>query len=368
RQQVLEWFLNSVFLGRSAFGVDAASRLYFDKSGQELTLAESALLVALMDAPALNPLDSPAASLELKQAVLDSLRQSGAIDAQEYRQAAAEALPLRTPDQVESPVIPAYVDKIAHQLEPILGANRLQQGGLTVVTTLDADLQSQLECTAKTQLFRIENSSISGVAAESVNCPASLLLPTQNFSAQSLSGLAARGLIVDPKTGQVLAYLSPTSQFGDTLSDAPAQPGSLLSPVVALAGFARGASPSSLLWDIPASLPADLPGASNPGGAFHGPVSLRSAVANDYIVPIAQLAAQISPAVTWQMGGSLGLNGSVSSPASAEALFQGGEVSLLEIAQVYATLANAGTRVGIADPSTGKLDLNLVLTVKTPSQ
>jgi len=368
RQQVLEWYLNSVYLGRNVFGVDAASRLYFGKSGQELTLAESALLVALMDAPALNPLDSPAASLELKQAVLDSLRQSGAIDAQEYRQAAAEALPLRTSAQVESPAIPAYVDRIAHQLEPVLGTNRLQRGGLTVVTTIDADLQSQLECTAKTQLFRIENSSISGVAAEGVDCPASLLLPTQNFSSQSFAGLAARGLIVDPKTGQVLAYLPPTSQFGDTLSDAPAQPGSLLSPVVALSGFARGASPSTLLWDIPASLPADLPGAANPDDAFHGPVSLRSAVANDYIVPIAQLAEQISPAVTWQMGSSLGLNDPLSSPPSAEPLFQGGEVSLLELAQVYATLANAGTRVGIADPATGKLDLNLVLTVKTVSQ
>ncbi len=368
RDQVLEWYLNSLYLDHETFGAEAASQLYLGKSAQDLSLAEAALIVALIDSPALNPLDSPAAALDLQQAVLDNLEKSGAFAANEIRQARLETLHIQSAAEPFKSINSAFIKNVKNQLEPSLGANRLERGGLIVITTLDADLQFQLQCTAQTQLFRIENSSLSGVASENTDCPAALLLPTQNFSAESLAGLAVRGVIVDPEAGQVLAYLPPTTQFSDILPDDAAQPGSLLAPVVALAGFARGESPSSLLWDIPATVPTALTGAANPDGSFHGPVSLRTALANDYLVPLAQLTDQISPAVTWQMGYSLGLDSFVSSPNSAQSLFQGGNVPLLELSQVYATLANSGSRNGVINPKTQQIDLNLVLRVETTSK
>ena len=367
KNQVLEWYLNSVALGRETFGVEAAARLYLGKSASELTLAESAMLVGLIDSPALNPQDSPAAAADLQRSVLAKLHQNESITREEYLEAMQENLAIQ-PAEVRAPIpYAAFIRLLQEQLEPIIGANHLQRGGLIITTTLDADLQNQLQCAALTQLFRIENSTLSGVAPEPSNCQAALLLPTQSF-ADTLNNLAIRGVILEPGTGQVLAYLAPTTQFGETLPDDPAQPGSLLSPVVALAAFARGESPSSLMWDIPASLPGSLAGAANPDTTFHGPVSLRTAVVNDYLVPLANLAQQINPSVIWQMGYSLGMNSLETSTASPQELFSGGSLSILELGQAYATLANSGTRIGVLDQENLKIDPNLVLSVAASSQ
>ncbi len=366
RAQLLEWYLNSVYLGHDVYGVDAASRLYLGKSAQELSLAQSALIAGLMDAPALNPLDSPAASIDLQRGILAWLQQNGKLDSAAVALALQEKLEFQAASASARSSNSGLADHVIDQLGPVLGIDRLKRGGLTIITTIDAELQAQLNCTAITQLERIENSS-TGQASNENDCPASTLLPTQNFSTSSYSGLAARGIVADPKTGEVLAYLAPTLRSGESLSDGDTEAGSLLSPVVALAGFARGESPASLMWDIPSSLPANLSGSANPDGASHGPVSLRSAIANDYVVPIAQLAQQISPAVTWQMASSLGLDSYLTSPDSAEPLFRGSDVPLLELAQVYATLANAGTRTGVENVASGQIDLNLVMRVETAS-
>ncbi|MEN6570348.1 MAG: transglycosylase domain-containing protein [Anaerolineaceae bacterium] len=367
KSQVLEWYLNSAALGSNTFGMDAAAHLYLGKSAQDLTLAESALLVSLIDSPALNPLDSPTASADLQRSALAKLRQQESITRDEYLSAMQEKLPIQAAKPPVTNSYAAVVRRLESQLESTLGVNRLQRGGLVITSTLDADLQNQLQCAALTQLNRIESSPISGVASEPANCQAALLLPTQSY-AEPLSGLAVRGIILDPQTGQVLAYLPPITQFGEVLADDPAQPGSLLAPVIALAGFARGESPASLMWDIPASLPASLSGAANPDGTFHGPVSLRSAVANDYLVPLANLAQQINPAVVWQMGSSLGLDSLGSSASPLQELFNGGSLSIFELSQTYATLANSGTRSGVLNTVSQQLDLNLALSVESTSQ
>jgi membrane peptidoglycan carboxypeptidase len=363
KNQVLEWYLNSVALGRNTFGAEAASRLYLGKSAQDLTLAESALLVGLMDSPALNPLDSPAAASDLQHAVLTKLMLSKAITPEQFAAALQETLPIQKVPSTAANASDALAALIADQLEPELSVSRLQRGGLVITTTLDAELQKQLQCTALTQLSRIENSAASGTVSGQANYPAALLLPTQNF-AEPLSGLSIRGLILEPASGQVLAYLPPTTQTGEVLTDDLVQPGSLLAPVVALAGFARGESPGNLAWDVPASLPGSLAGAANPDGAFHGPVSLRSAVVNDYVVPLAALAQRITPTVVGQMGNSLGLDSMDSTHTRIEELFHGGAYPMLELAQTYATLADSGTRSGVKDSESGQIKSNLVLKVQ----
>jgi membrane peptidoglycan carboxypeptidase len=324
-------------------------------------------MVGLMDSPALNPLDSKAAALDLQKTVLTTLEQRGSIPADQLRHARQETLTFKTEPALQANPYSAFIQHLKEQLEPYLGTNRLERGGLVIRSTLDVNLQSQLRCAALTQLFRIESTALGGVASEPQNCPAALLLPTQSYSEQR-SGLAIRGIVVDSSSGQVLAYLPPSTQFGDTLTDDRVQPGSLLAPIIALSGFAHGESPSSLMWDIPSSLPADLAGTGNTQAAFHGPVRLRMAVANDYLVPLASLAEQIGPSTVWQMGASLGLNSLANSTPSVRGLFAGEPVPLLELSQVYATLASSGVRSGAVNPLTKQIDLSMVLQVNSVSQ
>lgn len=366
RTQVLEWFLNSASLGKGAYGFETAAQLYLGKSARDLTLAESALLVSLVDSPALNPLDSPAAARDLAAQTLLSLASSGSVPQAEVKTALQEKLVFQQKSTVVSEES-AFVKEVEAQLSHFYSVDRLERGGLILITTLDADLQSQLLCATRSQLFRIENSSYSGIAPEEADCPSALLLPTQNYAAESVQDLSASGVIVDPETGQVLAYQPTISLFSRTNTTASYQPGSLLSPVIALAGLARGESPSSLLWDVPSSLPSGLLNAANPDGKFHGPVDLRYAVDNDYLAAMSSLSNQVSSAAIWQMGSGLGLDGSVDPMLDSSWLFSGGEVSLLHLSQAYATLANSGSRTGIKDPATGEINLSLVLQVKTAS-
>lgn len=365
RTQVLEWFLNSAALGKGTFGFEAAAQLYLGKSARELTLAESALLVSLVDSPALNPIDAPSAARDLEKQTLNALAKSGAVPQTEIADALQEKLNFLTVLPSED-LQTAFVQEVESQLSRYFVTDRLERGGLIVLTTLDADLQAQLACTARSQLLRIENSSVSGIAPEESNCSAALLLPTQNYTAEAPQNLSASGIIVDPETGQVLAYQPGISLFAQSSSMDDPQPGSLLSPVIALAGLARGESPSSLLWDVPSSLPETLSAADNPGGDFHGPVNLRYAVANDYLAAVYNLNNLVGSNAVSQMGSALGIN-STDAGIDSSWLFSGGQVSLLDLSQVYATLANSGSRTGIKDPATGQISLSLVLQVKTAS-
>jgi membrane peptidoglycan carboxypeptidase len=366
RTQTLEWFLNSVALGHLSFGVDSAAQLYLHKSAADLDLAESALLVSLMESPALNPVDASTAALENQQKLLKSLADTGVISADEYSSAAAEKLTLYGVTAKNHDSNAEFIQLVTDQLESELGQDRVERGGLVVTTTLDTDLQAQFTCTARSQMIQIESSVYSGIAPDTTACPAANLLPTQNFTWNGSSELGAAGLIMDPQKGQILAYVSPTTLSGAGFST-DYQPGSLTSPFVALAAFARGTSPASLEWDVPSTLPADLADQQNPDGTFHGPVNVRSALANDYAVPFASLLEQMDPQTVWALADAVGFSSPKNDSAPASLLFGGGKSSLVEIAQAYATLAVDGSQKGVLNTVTGRIEPIIVLKVQSPS-
>ena len=126
---------------------------------------------------------------------------------------------------------------------------RLERGGLRIVTTLDYDLQQQVNCTLRSQRARLEGQS-SQTASDT--CPAAELLPAVSaITAAPTVPLAASAVILDPLSGQVLALAGDTTLTGGeaVLSGHPA--GTVQTPLLALASFARGLSPASLVWDIP---------------------------------------------------------------------------------------------------------------------
>jgi membrane peptidoglycan carboxypeptidase len=373
REKILEWYLNNANYGHLAFGAEAAAQLYLGKPASQLNQAEAILLAAVAQAPALNPLDAPDAARTNQRQAVAHLLASGAITKQQADQ--AQAAPLAFQKAAADPGNPAiaFTHLVEDEVSQLVGRSRLERGGLEIRTTLDYDLQNQLNCTLRTQLLRIDTSTsdaallVTGNASD--ECPAASLLPTNNFTnssgGSSLSdNVAASGVIVDPQTGQILAMLGDVTSQG---TEAPAMgghaSGSLLTPFIYLAGFTRGMSPATLVWDIPSSLPSSLSDQSNPDGKFHGPVRLRIAMDNDYLVPAAQILAQISPDVVWSSTSPFGLP----SMSGESVPFSGGILSPLQAAEAFSVLANQGTMAGQAaagSADSNSLELSALLVVR----
>lgn len=365
RTKVIEWYLNSAWFGRHAYGVDSAAQLYFGKTAQQVTLAEAALLTTLLESPALNPLDAPETALASQKELLRVMRAANALKPEEYELARNEVINLRSPQSNPTATSTTFVKMVEGELESIIPTQRLRRGGLMVITTLDADLQAQLTCTTSTQLNRIVYSNVSGVAPEQADCSAALLLPTQSFSNPGSTDLAAAGLVMNPRSGEVLAYMEPYTLSGKRLADSGYQPGSLLTPFVAVGAFSRGYSPARLLWDIP-PLENTLPASDTSAPAtYQGAVNMRSALANDYLTPLAGLVNEIGAANTWRSATVIGLASLENAPDDASPLYGGSEVSLLELGAAYSTLANSGVRSGRLDKATNQIAPVTVLNVNT---
>lgn len=353
--QILEWYLNSASYGRLAYGIDAAAWVYFGKSAARLTLSEAALLAAVSQAPDLNPFDTPELARERRQIVLQTMLDQGMMGEDDAQDALAAPLGTR-PVPLEDPTRDtAFLELVFQELEPYIPRARLEQGGLNIITTLDANLQSQISCALETQFARLAP-FVSGVSApknETANpdCETARLLPTVPLNpALDLTGLATQALVFEPRTAQILALtgLSDSGKYPAQLT--PHAPGTLLTPYIYLTAFTRGFSPASLVWDIPANQPASLVQNPNPDGQYHGPQRMRLALANDYLVPTLDLLRELGPENVWKTAAQLGLR-SLAVPAGDAALrlpLEGGSLTLLEIAQAYGVFSSQGILFGYA--------------------
>lgn len=341
RARVLEWYLNSSSYGHLTLGADNAARLYLGKSAAKLNMSEVALLLAALNAPALNPIDSPAAALENQRAVLLKLYDAGIIGSEEYLGAVANPPTVRAELEPANPVARAFSARVINDLSDRFGRRRVERGGLQVITTLDYDLQLQLSCTLRTQLARMQNLSASVTLPDGLTCSAARLLPTISQSAAWPANLTASAVITDPASGQILAYIGDSTRQSEQPTLTPRQPGSTLSPFLAVSAFARGFSPASLVWDIPATNDA-----ATSIENYHGPVRLRMALANDYLPALNSLLNQIGPTTVWRSAVPFGLGSLSTVPASDNLLTSGGQVTALELASAYGVFANQGFKAG----------------------
>ena len=365
RSQVLEWYLNSAYYGRMAYGVDSAAWLYFNKPASDLNMAEAAMLVAANETPTLNPLDSPTAARERQQAVLEQLLAAGLVSQGEYVLASQVEVMLRPVYEPQAQTAHAFSRLVVEQLSENIDIRRLEMGGLRIITTLDGNLQSQLVCATQVQLQRMQGEAATQALVTSDDCKAARLLPTMPpLERYFPEDLMASGIVLDPQTGQVLAYLGRTTIESESASVTGYQPGSLLTPFVAVAGFARGYTPASLVWDIEASLPEDLTGFQNPDGTYHGPQRLRMALVNDYLSPVAQLLEQFGPRDVWRLAAQFGISGLADNGDPLELIYSGAEVTSLQAAQGYAVFANLGVSTGRVSPNEPGLQPMMVLSVE----
>jgi membrane peptidoglycan carboxypeptidase len=359
RTKILEWYLNTAQYGPLVYGADAAARVYFHKPASDLNLSESATLAAIAEAPQLSPFDAPQITTEKRQQVIHTMLSLGLISAEDAAQASQAQLSLVQPATPDPGLAPAFTNLVLQQLSDQYGEDRLERGGLRILTSLDYDLQSQVNCALKAQLQRINQPAAATQLQPDANCPAARLLPTMPVSGQSPTAtLTAEVIVYDPRRGEI------TAMAGDPNLSPDHPVGSLLTPFIYLTAFTRGLSPASLVWDIPSSPSGSeglaglttrvdgFPAESHIGGTYHGPVRIRTALANDYLTPAAQLLNQVGPenvTLTAQQLGVASLDtASMERFVQANPPFEGGKVSLLEMAGAYGVFANQGILAGQA--------------------
>jgi len=330
KDEILERYLNEIYYGNVAYGVEAAAQTYFGKHVGELTVAEAAMLAGLPQAPAANdPLTNPRQARARQLEVLSLMVRHGYLPAPAAAVAEREELHLQTPRVgIRAPHFAMYVRGL---LETRYGRDQLYYSGLQVYTTLDLDLQELAERLAREQLGKLREQGARNAAL----------------------------VAIDPRTGEILAMLGSADYWNDEIGGqvnmtlAERQPGSAVKPFTYLAAFARGkAAPATVLMDEPTTFsggrgaPAYQP--QNPDGKFRGPVTVRRALATSLNVPAVRLLSQVGVPALLDTLHEMGVTSLDSSPEhyGLPLALGAGEVRLLDLTYAYAVLANGGLQVG----------------------
>ncbi|HEX6384669.1 MAG TPA: transglycosylase domain-containing protein [Anaerolineae bacterium] len=334
KDEIMEMYLNEIYYGNLAYGVEAAAQTYFKKSATELTLAEASLLASLPQSPVdLDPLTHLEAAKARQWIVLNLMISEGFIT--EAQRDAAYQEPLNFAEQEVSLVAPHFAVYVRQQLEEQFGADVVANGGLRVTTTLDLDYQRMAE-----QLARQHVAAVG---------------PEHNLTNAALIALK-------PGTGEILAMLGSVDYHNDSIDGrvnvtlTPQQPGSAIKPITyaaALSPAENGApawTAADLLWDVEVDYPqfdGNTYSPVNYDGRFHGPVRVRAALANSYNVPAVLVLQNIGVPRLIEFGRQMGINSWQSDPSryGLSLTLGGGEVTPLELTSAYAVLANGGYRV-----------------------
>jgi len=365
KEQILEWYLNTNFYGNLAYGVDAAALVYFGKHATDLSLAEAAMLAAVPQSPGLNPTDAPEVAKQRQEIALDAMTREGFITAAQAAGAKAEAINIQPSVKrfdIQAPHFSVYVRQ---QLVKMYGEDLVNRGGLTVITTLDLDLQHQAECAARTQIARLSGGDPNGVVAPEGGgeCEAAAFLPPVRESEAGVDHHVTNAAVIalKPDTGEILALVGSLDYWDPAISgnfniavDGLRQPGSSFKPFTYLEAFRIGYSPSSMLLDIPTNFPlasGDVYVPENYDLKFHGPVSMRTALARSYNIPAVQTINLVGVDGVVRLAHQLGINTLELGQYGLALTLGGGEVTLLDETYAYSVFANSGVMAGQPVPA-----------------
>lgn len=329
KKDILAFYLSEVGYGGPAYGIEAASQMYFGIPAKKLTLSQAAFLAGLPAAPTtFSPLgpNSELAYIRQKQ-VLERMLKLKMISNQQYNQALEEKIVL-APQKTDIEA-PHFVMFIRDMLVNKLGEQKVTEGGLDVITTLDLDMQNKAQEIVSSQIDKIKN----------------------KYNIHS-----AGAVITNPKTGEVLAMVGSPNYFdvGNkgyvNAVTALRQPGSSIKAVnYSYALDKAGYTPTSVIDDSPVAY--KTPGSKevytpkNYDGNFHGRVTLRSALANSYNIPAVKVLNSYGVNNMIEEGRLMGIKSWENMPPVGLSLTLGSvEVTMLDMARVYGTLANMGMR------------------------
>ena len=330
KNQILERYLNTIFLGQSGdraiHGFGLASQFYFGRKLQDLNPAQLALLVGMIPAPsAYNPFRNIERATARRNLVLKSLHTNGSISAGEVELYMQTGLDVVRSKNIGASRYPAYTDLLNRQLGKSYDRSYLKKGGLNVYSTLDESVQKIAQKHFKSSLEALEEQ--------------------HGIESGSLQGAM---IILKPESGEIVAMIGArdgkAGDFNRAL-DAKRPIGSLVKPAVYLTALLDPSrySTSTMIEDSPLSLELQTGEPWEPGNydkKFHGNVSLYDALIRSYNVPAVKVGLDVgldSVATTLQR-----LGVSEPFPRYPSMLLGASNVSLLDVAQMYQTLANSG--------------------------
>ncbi|HEX4682096.1 MAG TPA: PBP1A family penicillin-binding protein [Gemmatimonadaceae bacterium] len=344
KRWILEMYLNEIYFGHGAYGIEAAAREYFGKRATQLSLGEAALLAGLPRAPTvLNPRSNLELALKRRRVVLRRMVHEADITAAQAAAAAESPVQLQrgTPEMNSSGSY--FVQAVRQQLEDSL-ADVIYTDGLTIQTTLDARLQAIAEDELNRQLVAVESGAYGKFAHVTyVRAMQDSIAPTSGTAY-----LQAAVVFMDPQTGDVRALIGGRdyhdSQFNRALS-ASRQTASTFKPFVYAAAVAAGQPPSLRLSDEPLRLVVGGQSWSpeNEDGAYHDMVTMREALAASSNVATVRLARMVGLNRVVEQARRAGLRGRM---AMVPAMVLGSvEATPIELTAAYSSFATLGGRV-----------------------
>lgn len=356
KDEILNLYLNQIPYGNNAYGIEAATQMYFGKPAKDISLSEAALMAAIPNAPSYySPWGSHTTELEeRRQFILKRMNDLGHIDTQQ-KEAAINQRPhiLPPPKRASFAIAPHFVMYVQDQLNKKYGEDFVSTAGLKVVTTLDKDLQDAAMTAVKE-------------GAEK--------------NTESYEGHNAALIAEDPKTGQILAMVGSKDYFSDpepegcipgstcyfegnfnVATQGLRQPGSSFKPFAYMEAFAKGLTPDTILFDVPTefnakedSCPAipnyndsrtDCYHPQNYDHLFRGPIALKDSLAQSINVTAVKTLYLAGLDDVLDLASKLGITTfKDKSRVGLSLVLGGGEVKLLDMMSAYSVLATEGIK------------------------
>lgn len=321
KDEIMQLYLNEIPYGSRNYGIQSAADSYFSLDVEELSLSQAATLAALPQAPT-TYLNNPDKLQARRDWILSSMLELGYISEQEAQAALAEDTGIALEfNDIEAP---HFVLWVKEQLEEVYTPVEVEQGGLKVTTTLDYDKQV--------------------AANEAVAANKEARSETYGFNN---SGLVS----IDPSNGHILAMVGSADYSDDDIDGkvnvtmSPLQPGSSFKPIIYTAGFERGYTPNTILWDALTTFKTTT-GDYQPKNydlQEHGPVTIRSALQGSLNIPAVKMLYLLGVEAGIDFAQRLHYSTLTDSSAVGLSMVLGGaEVTLLDHTSAYATLAAEG--------------------------
>ena len=330
KDEILELYLNQVYFGSGAYGVESAAKIFFGKSAKDLNLAECALVAGMPKSPSRNsPLVNPDLAIKRRNTVLRQMRDTNIISEKAYQQAIKEAL-YANGHRFNPSKAPFFVEYIKTFLEDKLGSTRLYKGGLSVFTTLDYNLQS--------------------VAEKAVTAGLLALTDRMKRAHRAEPAPEAALISIDLASGGILAMVGGkdfnASPF-NRASMAMRQPGSAFKPFVYAYAIEQGFAQNKIILDAPVVYRGAQGGddwkPQNFSLEYKGEMTLRHALTISQNIPAVRLLQTLGPYSVAQFAHQLGIKSHLASNLSLA--LGSSEVTLMDLTSAYSVFPNKGEKV-----------------------
>lgn len=356
KDEILELYLNEIYYSNLSYGIEAAAQTYFNTPSRQLTLGQAAFLAGLPQSPGVYDIyTNRDQTLTRLQTVLVLMYQNSkeanciyvstsvqpiCVDELAAANAYQEIITYNFQPNLQTFRYPHWVTYIRSLLEAQVDPQTIYRSGFNVYTTLDPGIQNSAEQAVTQQLASLAGRNVTNAAV----------------------------VVIRPLTGEILAMVGSADFYNEAISGqvnmslSPRQPGSAIKPLTYVAAFEKGWTPSTLIWDVPVSLPPSgqandpMPPyqPENYDGRYHGPVTVRSALANSYNIPAVKALQFVSiydDPLTAQADGlinfakRLGISTLTRTDYGLSLTLGGGDVTLMELTAAYGVFANSGRKV-----------------------